>query len=62
MTAPADSSVPRFYPLITHFPFCPFIIDNCNYGSLFRNGIKMKIFILFTIVYPKINMYVVKTI
>ena len=30
------------------FPsFCPFIIDNCNYGSLFREGIKIKIFFTF---------------
>ena len=42
------SSQPRFYPLITLFLFllhlCTFIIDNCNYGSVFRKGIKIKIF------------------
>ena len=36
------------------------IDDNCNYGSLFRRGIKMNIFLLFTIIYTKINMNVVK--
>ena len=40
---------PRFYPLITLFflfflHFYPFITDNCNFESLFRKGIKMKIF------------------
>ena len=41
----------------------PFITDNCNYGSLFREGVKMKIFFsLSTIIYPKINMNVVRTI
>ena len=30
--------------------------------NLFRKGIKMKIFLLFTIIYPKINMNAVKTI
>ena len=35
-----------------------FFIDNCNYGNLFKKGIKMKVF--FTIyIYPKINMNVV---
>ena len=42
--------------------FFSFIIDNCNYGSLFRKGIEMKIYLLFTIIYPKINTNVVKTI
>ena len=32
------SFFPSFYPLIT---------DNCNYGSLFGKGIKMKIFFTF---------------
>ena len=40
------------------FPsFYPFITDNCYYGSLFKEGIKMKIFFFFsllTIIYPKI--------
>ena len=31
-----------FFPL-----FYTFITDNCNYGSLFREGIKMKIFFTF---------------
>ena len=30
--------------------------------NLFRKGIKMKTFLLFTIIYPKINMNDVKTI
>ena len=36
---------PRFYSLITSFlfipSFFPFIIGNCNYGSLFGVGLKM---------------------
>ena len=60
MTTPADSSVPTKVLSIDHsFLVLPlfflFIIDNDNYGSLFRNGIKMKIILLFTIIYPKIN-------
>ena len=64
MTATADSSVPTKVSSIDHtlfvfsFIFFPFIIDNCHYGSLFRKGIKMNIFLLFTIFYPKINMLV----
>ena len=42
------------------FIFFSFIIDKWNYGSLFRKGIKMKIFLLFTIIYPKMKMNVVK--
>ena len=57
---------PRFYQLITVFSFFssffPFTIDNCNYRSLYRKGIKMKICVFFTMIYPKINMNVVKTI
>ena len=68
MTVPADSTVPIKVLSIDHtlfvfsFIFFSFILDNCNYGSLFRKCIKMKIFYFFTIVYPKINMSVVKTI
>ena len=44
---------------VDHSLFFPslfsFIIDNCNYGSLHRKCLKMKIFLLFTIVYSKIN-------
>ena len=47
ITAPADSSF-----------FKNFIIDNCNYGNLFRKALKMKIFLLITIIYPKVNMNV----
>ena len=46
----------NFYLLIT------FIIDNCNYGSLLRKCLKMNTFLLFTIVYSKININVVRTI
>ena len=57
---------PKSYPLITlswFFPsFFSSIIDNCNYGSLHRKSLKMKIFLLFTIVYSKINIHVIKTI
>ena len=45
------------------FPsFHPFVTDNCNYGSLFRGYENEKFFSLLTIIYPKINMNVVKTI
>ena len=60
MTAPADSSVQtEGYPLITlcsFLHFISFIIDNCNYRSLLRKCLKMKIFLLFTNIYSKINM------
>ena len=42
--------------------FFPFNIDNCKYGSLFRKCIKMKVYLLFTIIYPKTTMNTVKTI
>ena len=64
LTATADSSVPTKVLSIDHtffvfsFIFFPIIIDNSHYVSLFRKGIKMKIFLLFTILYPKINMLV----
>ena len=63
MTAPTVSSVPTKVLFIDHafsfFPsFYPFIIDNCHYGSLFREGIKIKIFSLLAIIYPNINMNV----
>ena len=40
---------PKFYPLITLFFFFYFIffllyLNNCNHGSFFRKGVKMKIF------------------
>ena len=67
MTAPADCLISTKVLFSDHtfsfFPsFYPFLTDNCNYGSFFREGIKMKIFSLLTIVYPKINISVVKTI
>ena len=50
----------NFYLLITLCSFFPslfsFIIDNCNYRSLLRKCLKMKIFLLFTNIYSKINM------
>ena len=45
MTAPADSSV--LTKVLTIYLFFPFIIDNCNYGSLFRKGKKMNILFTF---------------
>ena len=66
-TPPDDSPADSFFPtkvLSIHQFFCfflrffSFIIDNCNCESLFRKGIRMKIFLLFTIIYPKINMNV----
>ena len=58
-----SSFQPRFYSLFTLFSFFlhffPFYIDNCNYKTLFRKGIKMRIFLLFTIIYPNVNMNVV---
>ena len=46
ITAPADYSVPTKVLFIDHtfslFPsFYPFIIDNCNYWRLLREGIKI---------------------
>ena len=69
MTAHADSSFSNkilstdhtFFIFFLHF--LPFLIDNHNYQSLFRNCKEMKIFLLLiTIIYPKINMNVFKTI
>ena len=68
MTAPTDSSVSakEFLHGSHFFSFFlflfPFNIDNCKYGSLFRKGINMKFYLLFTIIYPKITMNTVKTI
>ena len=67
ITAPVDYSIPAKVLPIHHsclffLHFFPFIIDNCNYGSLFRKVIKMKIFLLFPIIYPKIIMNEGKTI
>ena len=67
MTAPADCLVSTKVLFddytFSFFPsFYPFITDNCNYGILFREGIKMIFFSLLTIIYSKINMNVVKTI
>ena len=60
MTAPSDSSIPTKafsidHPLLVFFFFF-FIIVNCNYGSFTSTYLKMKMFLLFTIVYSKINM------
>ena len=66
MTVPGDYLVLTkvlFSDYTSFFPsFHPFITDNCNYGTLFREGIKIKIFFSFLTIYPKINMNVVKTI
>ena len=65
MTALADSlnvlSIDHNF-LVCSFIFFPFIIDNCNYGSLFRKGMKMKILLIFTIIYQKININIIKKI
>ena len=44
------------------FIFFSFVIDNCNYGSLFRKVIKMNIFLLFAIIYTKNSMNIVKAV
>ena len=67
MTAPADSSVSSKVLSIDHTLFVfsfifPFIIDNCNYGSLLKKCLKMEIFLLFAKVYSKININVVQII
>ena len=68
MTAPTDSAVPTKIVSINHTFFWfllhsfHFIADNYYYGSLFRKSKKMKMFLLFTKICPKINMNVVKTI
>ena len=66
MTAPADCSIPTKVLSIDHtFVILPlfflFIIVNCNYGSLFRKCINRKVFLCFTVVYPKNSMNVIKT-
>ena len=64
MTATADSFFPTKVLSIDHTFVCfflnffLFIIDNCQYGSLLRKGIKMNIFLVFTIIYPNISMMV----
>ena len=56
--------IPSFQGFIHWSHFCfflnffPFIIDNCHYGSLLRKGIKMNIFLVFTLIYPNISMMV----
>ena len=70
MTAPADSSYsPKalyidhtFYGVFSSFPFLLLTITIVGICSAFRKGIKMKISSLFTIINPKININVVKTI
>ena len=51
MTVSADFLVLTkvlFSDYTSFFPsFHPFITDDCNYGTLFREGIKMKIFFHF---------------
>ena len=43
------------YSFFVFSKFFLFIINNRNYGSLSRKAIKMKIFLLFTIIYPNFN-------
>ena len=67
MNAPAYSSVPTKVLSIDHtffdfFSIFSFIVNNCNCRSVFRKGVKINIFLLFTIIYSKININVVKTI
>ena len=67
MTAPADSCVLTKVLSVDHTLFVfsfifSFIIGNCNYGSLLRKCLKIKTFLLFTMVYSKININIVKTI
>ena len=54
------SSIDHTFFRVFFSHFFPFIIDNYNWGSLFRKGIKMKIYLLFTIICPKLNISVVK--
>ena len=67
MNAPAYSSVPTKVLSIDHtffdfFSIFSFIVNNCNCRIVFRKGFKINIFLLFTIIYSKININVVKTI
>ena len=63
MTATADSSIPTkvlsidhtFFVFILHF--FSFLFDICKSGNLFRKYVKMNIFLLSTVIYPKINMF-----
>ena len=66
MTLPADSSVPTKVLSIDHSLFIFSIIflhllfDNCNYWGWLKKSIKMKIFLLFSIAYAKMNTNTVK--
>ena len=64
MTAPADFSVTTKVLSIDHTSFISsffsFISDNCKYGSLLRKCLKMKTFLLLTIIYSKTNINIVK--
>ena len=55
---------PRFYPMITIFCFFHHCFSSSvfNYGSSLRICIRMKIFLLFTIVYSKIKRNVLKAV
>ena len=70
-TSPDDCSCwfLRYNQSFIHWSHClffsslfSFIFDNCNHGSLLRKCLKMKTFLLFTVVYSKVNINVVKTI
>ena len=64
MTAPAECLVSTKVLFSDDTFFSPsfylFITNNCNYGSLLREAIKLRFFL--TMIYPKTNMNVVKTI
>ena len=67
MTAPAYFSVPTKVLFIDYtFSFFPsfylFITDQCNYGNLFGESIKMKFFFTFNNNVSNLNMNIVKTI
>ena len=64
MTAPADFSVTTKVLSIDHTSFISsffsYISDNFKYGSLLRKCLKMKTFLLLTIIYSKTNINIVK--
>ena len=67
MAASADSSVPTKVLSVDRFLFVFSFNFSFYYGQLqswelFRKWLKMKMNLLFTMIYPKINMNVVKAI
>ena len=60
MTGPTDPPVPaKFLSQFVHFlrHFYRFIINNCKYWSLFRKCMKIRYFLLFTIIYPTLPFF-----